>query len=95
MALSYFGRNKAPTEGDPYDPVRIDAKRSDEKNPELVDPERQGSARPRRLSRIDKPASFQDTDSGLSIGAQIESEKANAIQYRTCGWKKASFIRTK
>jgi hypothetical protein len=44
-----------------------------------LDPERQGS---RRFSRVGSDGS------ALSVGAQIELEKENAIQYRTCGWKK-------
>lgn len=50
-----------------------------------TDPENPGG---RRLSRIGKPGDLSDTDSGLSVGAQIELEKENAIKYRTCGWKK-------
>jgi hypothetical protein len=45
------------------------------------DPERQGSTG-RRFSRVGSDGS------ALSVGAQIELEKENAIQYRTCGWKK-------
>jgi hypothetical protein len=72
------------------------AKASPEANKDLAektehvtadDPEHQGS---RRMSRIDHPPAVSDTDSGLSVGAQIELEKENAIQYRTCGWKKVS-----
>ena len=56
--------------------------------PEAIgDPERQGS---RKMSRIRNPPALSDTDSGLSVGAQIDLEKENAIQYRTCGWKKVS-----
>jgi hypothetical protein len=43
----------------------------------------------RRMSRIDKKdVNPSDTDSTISIGAQIELEKGNAIQYRTCSWQK-------
>jgi len=46
----------------------------------------------RRGSRIDRPRTGSivggDADSGLSVGQQIELEKGNAIQYRTCSWQK-------
>jgi hypothetical protein len=44
---------------------------------------------PRRMSRIDKKEpNLSDSDSAISIGAQIELEKDNAIKYRTCSWQK-------
>jgi hypothetical protein len=54
-----------------------------------LDPERQGS---RKMRRIDKPVVMSDSDSSLSVGEQIELEKENAIQYRTCSWQKVSFV---
>jgi hypothetical protein len=57
------------------------------REPSLEDPEKQAASR--RGSRWEKQGDgLSDTDSGLSVGAQIELEKHNAIQYRTCGWKK-------
>jgi hypothetical protein len=32
------------------------------------------------------------SDSGLGVGAQLEMEKDNAIQYRTCSWQKTAFL---
>lgn len=58
------------------------------------DPERQGSkaSTGRRMSRIAPPTKAPieggDAESGISVGAQIEMEKDNAIRYRTCGWRK-------
>lgn len=47
----------------------------------------------RRMSRIAKPVATNDhmpsdTESTVSVGAQIELEKENAIKYRTCSWQK-------
>jgi len=49
----------------------------------------------RRMSRIGKPVATNDhvppgsdTESTVSVGAQIELEKENAIKYRTCSWQK-------
>jgi len=52
----------------------------------------------RRGSRIAGPktlpivAAGSDADSGLSVGAQIELEKENAIKYRTCSWQKTAAL---
>jgi len=46
----------------------------------------------RRMSRIDKPADVAETDSTVSVGAQIEMEKENAIKYRTCSWQKTAAL---
>jgi hypothetical protein len=73
MALGFL--TKASPEQDFTHEKKVD--------PDNADAERQGSAA-RRMSRIDAT----DSDSGLSVGAQIEMEKDAAIQYRTCGWKK-------
>lgn len=45
---------------------------------------------PRKMSRIGKSDVLDDSDSSVSVGAQIELEKENAIQYRTCSWQKVS-----
>lgn len=80
MALSYFGRNKATLDGETaYDPVRIDGKYQDRAHRRAAD---------KNALDSEKQAPLSDSDSGMSIGAQIDSEKSNAIQYRTCGWKK-------
>ena len=61
------------------------------------DPERQASktSTGRRMSRIEPvtktPIEGGDADSGISVGAQIEMEKENAIRYRTCSWQKVWF----
>ena len=86
MALKFPNFSKASPETDRR-PETSEIK----KDPAITkDPERQASvtASGRRMSRIDEPPGISDTDSGVSIGAQIASEKDNAIQYRTCGWKK-------
>lgn len=33
-----------------------------------------------------------DSDSELSVGQQLELEKGNAIQYRTCSWQKTAAL---
>jgi hypothetical protein len=55
-----------------------------------VSPDGDVEKQPRKMSRISKPASVtgDDTDSSISVGAQIEMEKENAIKYRTCSWQK-------
>jgi hypothetical protein len=71
-------------------------KRDGEIHPPDYDPERQGSktSTGRRMSRIAPPTKApivgggSDSESGISVGAQIEMEKDNAIRYRTCGWRK-------
>lgn len=59
---------------------------------ETYDPE---NSMGRRMSRIAKPVAANDhvplgsdTESTVSVGAQIEMEKENAIKYRTCSWQK-------
>lgn len=63
------------------------------------DTERQGSAAPRKMSRIDRPvtgsitgrrpsAEEADEDPMVSVGKQMEMEAGNAIKYRTCSWQK-------
>ena len=62
-----------------------------------------GYSGPRRGSRIDAPirktstfAGEGDTSSdeeGMSVAKQLELEKGNAIQYRTCSWPKVRFSR--
>jgi hypothetical protein len=60
-----------------------------ERRASVEDPEKHTAGDSRRPSRIDKKDDYDtDASSGVSIGAQIEMEKENAIQYRTCGWKK-------
>jgi hypothetical protein len=79
MALGDVGAEPAPiTQDGAVETRRQSSVKTD-------DVENQGSRRP---SRIDKKDEFSDTESNLSVGAQIELEKHNAIQYRTCGWKK-------
>jgi len=80
MALGFFTK---PSPEKPSDSVHDHEK----KDSGDVDAERQGSAA-RRISRIDG----NDSDSGLSVGAQLEMEKGAAIQYRTCGWKKVRCV---
>ena len=56
-----------------------------------------GYSGPRRGSRIDAPVrknsivtgdTSSDDDGGMSVAKQLELEKGNAIQYRTCSWPK-------
>lgn len=65
------------------------------------DPEKHGrdlegqGQQDRRLSRIGPPIGSlagleTDSDSGLTVGKQIELECANAIKYRTCSWPKVN-----
>lgn len=62
-------------------------------------------AAPRKMSRIDRPITksiagghdeaFADdasSDPSMSVGKQMELEAGNAIQYRTCSWKKVSIV---
>lgn len=46
----------------------------------------------RKMSRVDGKAlttsGDADSDSGLSVGKQIELEQSQAIKYRTCSWQK-------
>lgn len=45
----------------------------------------------RKMSRVDGKAlttADSDSDSGLSVGKQIELEQSQAIKYRTCSWQK-------
>lgn len=51
----------------------------------------------RKMSRIDKAwakptgagdNSDSDSNSGMSVGKQMEMEAGNAIKYRTCSWPK-------
>jgi hypothetical protein len=62
-----------------------------------------GGAEPRarKGSRIDAPITKgiagdaeqdSDTDTSVSIGKQMELEAGNAIQYRTCSWKKTAAL---
>ena len=61
------------------------------------DPE-QGTGEPkfRKMSRIGGPISGMvgdsDTDSTISVGKQVELERANAIKYRTCSWQKTAAL---
>lgn len=75
----------------------IDKEKVDPEHPPQYGQDLESQVPPgRRLSRIDgkleKDATGgiggSDSDSNLSIGAQMELEKDNAIKYRTCGWKK-------
>ncbi|KAF2085082.1 hypothetical protein K490DRAFT_75347 [Saccharata proteae CBS 121410] len=69
------------------------------------DAEKGGDGAPgRRLSRIDKPVvkpilgtggplnPESDSDSGFSVGKQMELEAGNAIKYRTCSWPKTAAL---
>ena len=56
-----------------------------------------GGAKPRKMSRIDRPitksisaqgGSDDDSDASVSVGKQMELEAGNAIKYRTCSWPK-------
>ena len=46
----------------------------------------------RKMSRIGGPVSAvvgeSESDSGISVGKQLELESTNAIKYRTCSWQK-------
>ena len=46
----------------------------------------------RKMSRVDgktmTTSADTDSDSGLSVGKQIELEQSQAIRYRTCTWQK-------
>lgn len=62
--------------------------------PPSYDPEMTGPGG-RRMSRIDKPlvkpitgGEMSDSDSGMTVGKQMEMEAGNAIKYRTCSWPK-------
>ena len=63
----------------------------DQKDPTLetgvygYDVEKQG----RKMSRVGDPLT-SDSDSGLSVGKQMELEATNSIKYRTCSWPKVS-----
>lgn len=60
----------------------------------------------RKMSRIDRPVTKsisgsvtgrglpEDdlTDTGVSVGKQMELEAGNAIKYRTCSWEKVWFL---
>ncbi|CAK3892980.1 N amino acid transport system [Lecanosticta acicola] len=64
-----------------------------------------GMPAPRKMSRIDQPRTRSITasvtgrgleddasDPSTSIAKQMESEKGNAIQYRTCSWQKTAAL---
>lgn len=94
MALG--GPNSRPTQASPEDSNPINEKKDEEAALPNYDPERAldiGGGR--RMSRVAPPkkgsmlgGQTSDTESDLSIGAQIELEKDNAIKYRTCSWRK-------
>lgn len=84
MALDFLTKTSGETaklKSEKQEPLRTDPN----------DPEGQTNA-PHRMNRIDgkelPDLALSDTDSSLSVGAQIEKEKENAIQYRTCSWQK-------
>ena len=66
------------------------------------DPEAQGRNAPRKMSRLDRPATgsigamntgrrsydANAPEEDISIGKQVEMEEGNAIKYRTCTWQK-------
>jgi hypothetical protein len=75
--------------------------KNEAKLPPGYDPERQGSrgSAGRKMSRIAPPkrasivgGQISDAESDLSVGAQIELEKENAIKYRTCSWRKVRLL---
>ncbi|MCJ1360138.1 MAG: hypothetical protein MMC33_010141 [Icmadophila ericetorum] len=65
----------------------------DQKDPTLetgvygYDVEKQG----RKMSRVGDPLT-SDSDSGLSVGKQMELEATNSIKYRTCSWPKTAAL---
>ena len=50
----------------------------------------------RKMSRIGGPISGNmgdsESDSGVSVGKQLELESTNAIKYRTCSWQKTAAL---
>ena len=49
----------------------------------------------RKMSRVDNKTFAgpdSDSDSGLSVGKQIELEQSQAIKYRTCSWQKTAAL---
>jgi hypothetical protein len=70
----------------------LDRRTSVEHDPKFFENSPSGDVekQPRKMSRISKPASItaDESDTDISVGAQIELEKENAIQYRTCSWPK-------
>ena len=97
MALSNFARRMTQTSVEAH--PNTDAASSSSSPPPVHDEKRsidtdvEGGAPKRRMSRIDgKDDHPSDTDSTISIGAQIEMEKDNAIKYRTCSWQKVRFL---
>jgi hypothetical protein len=95
MALKSFARRMTQTSVKRTSPNIVappiaDATEDEKKSFDAADVEGGGAAgAQRRMSRIDgKDDHPSDTDSTVSIGAQIELEKDNAIKYRTCSWQK-------
>jgi hypothetical protein len=88
MALSNLGRRMTLTSAET---ATVDEKELARYAPPDGDIENQAPGS-RRMSRIDKPADVAETDSTVSVGAQIEMEKENAIKYRTCSWQKVSIL---
>jgi hypothetical protein len=100
MALSNFTRRMTRTsvENDttsaPVDAnANIPRNASVDEKKSLGDRDVEGGGAPRKMSRVDGKDDLSDTDSTVSIGQQIELEKGNSIQYRTCSWQKVrSFV---
>lgn len=94
MALGGLGSKL--TQASPQYSNGTEEKKDAEIMPPDYDAERQGSVGSgRRTSRIAPPkrasivgGQVGDADSDLSVGAQIELERENAIKYRTCSWRK-------
>lgn len=85
MALSNLGRRNKSQNAE--EATKYDEKKSVDGNGSPSDVE--GGNPPRRMSRIDAPPGGEyDSESTFDIGAQLELEKDNAIQYRTCSWQK-------
>ena len=63
-------------------------------NPYETDAEQAGYNGDRKMSRVDGKTLTTDTDSesGLSVGKQIELEQSQAIKYRTCSWQKTAAL---
>ncbi|KAI9750672.1 MAG: hypothetical protein M4579_006368 [Chaenotheca gracillima] len=74
----YDAGNESSPSGDRYDQEKL-------------------GARGRKMSRIADPlpglgAEVSDSDSGLSVGKQMEMESGNSIKYRTCSWPKTAAL---
>ena len=94
MALSDFARRMTQTSVERNPSTTEPLPRPSEGEKKSLDADVEGGNPQRRMSRIDKKEDDHpsDSDSTVSIGAQIELEKDNAIKYRTCSWQKVRIL---